>query len=194
MCVLTRQIYLAVKCRNKFSMGGIFHWTYLSFSLFFSLFSPFLYPFLFFSLFPFPLSLSLATSGCLFNLIRIHLIPDYFYTRDRSLFIVGGKALENFVCVTIKVTWSSISLCLWICHGGVTGVTKACQHFLTFEGMATESESLLHSTFIRAILLPPEMFTRPQQDASDSLFVLRPWCNAIGVRTPPTLHANLKCS
>ena len=108
MCVLTRQIYLAVKCWNKFSMGGIFHWTYLSFSLFFSLFSPFLYPFLFFSLF---LSLSLAISGCLFNLIRIHLIPDYFYSRDRSLFIVGGKALENFVCVTIKVTWSSISLC-----------------------------------------------------------------------------------
>ena len=61
MCVLTRQIYLAAKCWNKFSMGGIFHWTYLSFSLFFSLFSPFLYPFLFFSLFLFPsLWLSLA--------------------------------------------------------------------------------------------------------------------------------------
>ena len=27
--------------------------------------------------------------------------------------------------------------------------------------------------------------TPPQQDANDSLFILRPWCNAIRVRTPP---------
>ena len=54
--------------------------------------------------------------------------------------------------------------------------------------MATDSESPLHSTFIRAILLPPEMFTRPRQDVNDSLFVLRPWCNAIRVRTPPEFH------
>ena len=46
--------------------------------------------------------------------------------------------------------------------------------YLTFEGTATDSESPLHSTFIHAILLPPEMFTRPRQDANDSLFVLRP--------------------
>ena len=32
------------------------------------------------------------------------------------------------------------------------------------------------------------MFTRPQQDVRDSLFVLRPWCNAIRVRTPPALQ------
>ena len=32
--------------------------------------------------------------------------------------------------------------------------------------MATDSESPLHSTYIRAILLPPEMFTLPQQDAN----------------------------
>ena len=51
--------------------------------------------------------------------------------------------------------------------------------------MATGSESPLHSTFIRAILLPPEMFTRPRQDVNDSLFVLRPLCNVIRVRTPP---------
>ena len=38
---------------------------------------------------------------------------------------------------------------------------------------------------IDAILLPPEMFTRSRQDANDSLFVLRPWCNAIIVHTPP---------
>ena len=31
------------------------------------------------------------------------------------------------------------------------------------------------------------MFTRPRQDANDSLSVLRPWCNAIRVRTPPVL-------
>ena len=41
----------------------------------------------------------------------------------------------------------------------------------TFEGAATDSESPLHSTFIQAILLPPEMFTRPR-------------CNAIRARTP----------
>ena len=29
------------------------------------------------------------------------------------------------------------------------------------------------------------MFTRPRQDANDLFFVLRPWCNAIIVRTPP---------
>ena len=34
--------------------------------------------------------------------------------------------------------------------------------------MATGSESPLHSTFIRAILLPPEMFTRPRQDVTQS--------------------------
>ena len=31
------------------------------------------------------------------------------------------------------------------------------------------------------------MFIRPRQDANDSLSVLRPWCNAIRVRTPPVL-------
>ena len=67
----------------------------------------------------------------------------------------------------------------------MTGVAQACQKFLTLEGMATGSESPLHSTFIRAILLPPEMFTRPRQDVNDSLFVLRPLCNVIRVRTPP---------
>ena len=33
--------------------------------------------------------------------------------------------------------------------------------------------------------LAQQMFTRPPKDANDSLFLLRPWCNAIGVRTPP---------
>ena len=42
-------------------------------------------------------------------------------------------------------------------------------HFLTFEGTATVSESLLHSTFIHAISLPPEMFTR--QNANDLLSI-----------------------
>ena len=46
----------------------------------------------------------------------------------------------------------------------------------------------LHSMFIHAILLLPEMFTRPRQDTNDSFFVLRPWCNAIRVRTPPGCH------
>ena len=55
----------------------------------------------------------------------------------------------------------------------------------SFDGTATDSESSLHSTFIHAILLLPEMFTRQRQDANDSLFVLQPWCNAIRVRTPP---------
>ena len=31
------------------------------------------------------------------------------------------------------------------------------------------------------------MFIRPREDANDSLSVLRPWCNAIRVRTPPVL-------
>ena len=35
--------------------------------------------------------------------------------------------------------------------------------------MATGSELPLHSTFIRAILLPPETFPRPRQDVNDSL-------------------------
>ena len=33
---------------------------------------------------------------------------------------------------------------------------------------ATDSEFLLHSTFIHVILLPPEMFTQLRQDANDS--------------------------
>ena len=59
--------------------------------------------------------------------------------------------------------------------------------------MATGSELPLHSTFIRAILLPPETFPRPRQDVNDSLFVLRPWCNAIRVRTPPEVHCCSRC-
>ena len=57
----------------------------------------------------------------------------------------------------------------------------------TFERTATGSESPLHSRFIHTLLLPPEMFTRPWQDANDSLFILRPWYNAIRVRTPPDM-------
>ena len=41
-------------------------------------------------------------------------------------------------------------------------------------GTATDSKFPLHSTFNHAISLPPEMFTRPRQDANNSLFVLRP--------------------
>ena len=47
-------------------------------------------------------------------------------------------------------------------------------NFLTFEGAATDSEFPLHFTFIHAILLLPEMFTRPRQDANDLFFILRP--------------------
>ena len=68
-------------------------------------------------------------------------------------------------------------------HGGITGVAQTRKHFLTFEGTATDSESSLHSTYIHATTLPPKMFTRPRQDANDSLFLLRPWCNGIRVRT-----------
>ena len=101
-----------MKCWNKFSTGRIFHWAYLSFSLFFPLFPLFLSPFLFpsFSLFPF-LLLSLAAVF----LSHSHLPNSIFFLhlhRDRSLFIVWGiGALETFVCVTIKLTWSSIGLC-----------------------------------------------------------------------------------
>ena len=70
----------------------------------------------------------------------------------------------------------------------MTGVAQGHKHFLTFRGTATDSESPLHFTFIHAILLSPEMFTRPREDSNDSLFVLRPWCNAIRVRTPPALQ------
>ena len=48
------------------------------------------------------------------------------------------------------------------------------QTLLTFEGTATDSEFPLNSTFIHAILLLPEMFTRPRQDANDLFFILRP--------------------
>ena len=48
------------------------------------------------------------------------------------------------------------------------------QTLLTFEGTATDSEFSSHSTFIHAILLLPEMFTRPRQDANDLFFILRP--------------------
>ena len=57
----------------------------------------------------------------------------------------------------------------------------------TFERTATGSESPLHSRVIHTLLLPPEMFTRPWQDANDSLFILRPWYNAIRVCTPPDM-------
>ena len=67
----------------------------------------------------------------------------------------------------------------------MTRVAQARKHFWTFERTATDNESTLHSTFIHAISLPPTMFTRLRQDANDSLFVLRPWCNVIRVRTPP---------
>ena len=80
---------------------------------------------------------------------------------------------------------SSVASKQRICHRGITGAAHARKHILTFEGTATDSESQLHSTFIHAISLPPEMFTRPRQIANDSLFVLRPWRNAIRVRTPP---------
>ena len=51
---------------------------------------------------------------------------------------------------------------------------------------------LLHSTFTHTVLLPPEMFTRPRKDANDSLFALRPWCNAIRMRTPPVFRVGIK--
>ena len=72
-----------------------------------------------------------------------------------------------------KAAVSILSESLQLPHR-MTGVAQACQKFLTLEGMATGSESPLHSTFIRAIFLPPEMFARPRQDVNDSLFVLRP--------------------
>ena len=66
----------------------------------------------------------------------------------------------------------------------IIGVTQDHKHF---QKKATGSESPLHSRFIHTVLQPPEMFTRPWQDANDSLFILRPWCNAIRVRTPPDM-------
>ena len=98
---------------DKFSTCGIFRWAYLiilSFLFAFfsilslSFFLPFLFPLS-------PLSSSLAAvflshSDPLYSRLFLHL------HRDRSLFIVWGiGALENFVCVTIKLTWSSIGLC-----------------------------------------------------------------------------------
>ena len=56
----------------------------------------------------------------------------------------------------------------------MTGVAQAQQHSLTFEGTTTDSESSLHSTYVHATLLPPNMFTRPRQDdASQSECVHR---------------------
>ena len=98
---------------DKFSTCGIFRWAYLiilSFLFAFlsilslSFFLPFLFPLS-------PLSSSLAAvflshSDPLYSRLFLHL------HRNRSLFIVWGiGALENFVCVTIKLTWSSIGLC-----------------------------------------------------------------------------------
>ena len=98
---------------DKFSTGGIFrcaHLIILSFLFAFlsilslSFFLPFLFPLS-------PLSSSLAA------VFLSHSDPPYsrlflHLHRDRSLFIVWGiGALENFVCVTIKLTWSYIGLC-----------------------------------------------------------------------------------
>ena len=98
---------------DKFSKRGIFRCAYLiilSFLFAFlsllslSFFLPFLFPLS-------PLSSSLAAvflshSDPLYSRLFLHL------HRDRSLFIVWGiGALENFVYVTIKLTWSSIGLC-----------------------------------------------------------------------------------
>ena len=70
----------------------------------------------------------------------------------------------------------------------MTGVARARKHFLTFEGTATNSESPLHSTFIRAISAPPEI-TQPQKDANISrFFMLGPCWNAIRVRAQPGPH------
>ena len=56
----------------------------------------------------------------------------------------------------------------------MTGVAQAQQHSLTFEGTTTDSESSLHSSYVHATLLPPNMFTRPRQDdASQSECVHR---------------------
>ena len=94
--------------------------------------------------------------------------------------------MNRFLSKTaISILSESHSVASWerICHEGITGVAQARKHFLTFRGTATGSESPFHSTFIYAISLPPEIFTRPRQDANDLLFVLRPLCNVIIVRT-----------
>ena len=94
MRVLTRLIYLAVKCKTIYPIFSIL-----------------------FSSFPFPSFPSLLLSGCRFFFLS-HSVPLYsrlflHLHRDRSFFIVWGiGALENFVCVTIKLTWSSIGLCI----------------------------------------------------------------------------------
>ena len=45
-----------------------------------------------------------------------------------------------------------------------------------------------HIHIIMLFSLAQELFTRPHHDANDSRFLWRPWCNAIEVRTPPTLY------
>ena len=52
--------------------------------------------------------------------------------------------------------------------GEMTGVAQARKPFLTFERTATDRESSLPSTDVHATSLPPNMFTRPRQDANDS--------------------------
>ena len=88
---------------DKFSKGGIFRCAHL-------IILSFLFAFLsiLFSSFPFPSFPSLLLS--LAAVFLSHSDPPYsrlflHLHRDRSLFIVWGiGALENFVCVTIKLT------------------------------------------------------------------------------------------
>ena len=71
-----------------------------------------------------------------------------------------------------------------ICHEGTSGVAQARQHILTFEGSATNSESLLRSTY--------SCYSRCQKDVHSAAtgckwltFLLRLWCNVTKVRTSP---------
>ena len=81
----------------------------------------------------------------------------------------------------------------YYCDRKITGVAQARKHFLTFEGTAimTDSEFTLHSTFLHASSLPPEVLSRSQQDANDSPFCVTTMMQAIRVRTPPEIsHKN----
>ena len=96
---------------------------------------------------------------CYFTEVPMEIIEGNCFGRSMSFFV-----LEFLSWLTRKIThFSTCHVRIGIRHRGMTGVSQARKHFLTFKRTATDSESSLHSTYIHATSLPPKMmFTPPR--------------------------------
>ena len=119
------------------------------------------------------------------NIMHLHVKGRFPVKWLANLILFTQPSVESATAGKWVDSWERLQFRFFLNLFSCLLITNLSRRNNTSEGTATESESPLQSTFIHAISLPPEMFTRPPQDANDSLFVLRPWCNAIRVRTPP---------